>query len=169
MKINPYRSTAKYVAVSGIMLGIAAALTAIESMLSVFMPAGVRIGLANIVVLTAAACINLPTAFIIALLKSVFVFLTRGITAGAMSFGGGMLAFAVTAVMLSMTRASYVMISVSGAIAHIIGQLIVAALLTQSKYTFYYAPLLIATGTASGFVTGAAANAVIPHFSNIKK
>lgn len=169
MKINPYRSTAKYVAVSGIMLGIAAALTAIESMLSAFMPAGVRIGLANIVVLTAAACINLPTAFIITLLKSVFVLLTRGITAGAMSFGGGMLAFAVTAVMLSMTRASYVMISVSGAIAHIIGQLIVAALLTQSKYTFYYAPLLIATGTASGFVTGAVANAVIPHFSNIKK
>jgi heptaprenyl diphosphate synthase len=162
MKINPFKSTARYVALTGIMLALAAALTAFESMASAFLPAGVRIGLSNIAVFTAAVCINLPTAFIITLLKSVFVLMTRGVTAGVMSASGGLLAFVFTALLLSHTKLSYVMISVVSAAAHIVGQLCAAAVITGSVYTLYYAPVLLIAGVASGFFTGVVSGKTIP-------
>jgi heptaprenyl diphosphate synthase len=136
-------------------------------MASAFLPAGVRIGLSNIAVFTAAVCINLPTAFIIALLKSVFVLMTRGVTAGIMSASGGLLAFAVTAVTLSRTKLSYVMISVLSAATHIIGQLCAAAMITGSVYTLYYAPVLLIAGVASGFFTGVVSGKTIPILKRI--
>lgn len=162
MKLNPFRSAASYVSVTGILLALAVALTTVESMLSSFLPAGVRIGLANIVVLCAAECINAPTALIITVLKSVFVLLTRGFTAGVMSLCGGLPAFAATVLLLRKTNSSYIGISVSGAVLHIIGQLFAACFFTGSAYTLYYAPLLLVTATASGFFTGAVAGRLIP-------
>ncbi|MCD7730814.1 MAG: Gx transporter family protein [Oscillospiraceae bacterium] len=162
MNINPFKSASRYAALTGLMLALALTLTALESTFSAFLPAGVRIGLANVAVLGTAVCVNIPTAFLITLLKSVFVLLTRGVSAGAMSICGGIAAFSVTALLLSKTRSSYVMISVLSAISHIIGQLAMASVLTGSAYTFYYAPLLIATGTASGFITGTVSGRVIP-------
>lgn len=161
MKLNPFRSAASYVSVTGILLALAAALTTIESMLSAFLPAGVRIGLANIVVLCAAECINAPTALLITLLKSVFVMLTRGFTAGVMSLCGGLPAFAVTVLLLKKTNASYIAVSVMGAVLHIFGQLIAACFFTGSAYTLYYAPLLLVTAVVSGFFTGAVSGRVV--------
>ena len=162
MKLNPFRSAASYVSVTGILLALAAALTTIESMLSAFLPAGVRIGLANIVVLCAAECINAPTALLITLLKSVFVMLTRGFTAGIMSLCGGLPAFAVTVLLLKKTNASYIAVSVMGAVLHIFGQLIAACFFTGSAYTLYYAPLLLVTAVVSGFFTGAVSGRLVP-------
>ncbi len=162
MKLNPFRSAASYVSVTGILLALAVALTTIESMLSAFLPAGVRIGLANIVVLCAAECINAPTALLITLLKSVFVLLTRGFTAGVMSLCGGLPAFLITVFLLKKTNASYIGVSVSGAVLHIFGQLFAACFFTGSAYTLYYAPLLLVTAAASGFFTGAVSGRLVP-------
>ena len=162
MKLNPFRSAAGYVAITGIMLALAAALTTMESMLSAFLPAGVRIGLSNIVVLCAAECINAPTALLITLLKSVFVLLTRGFSAGVMSLCGGLPSFAATIFMLKKTSASYIGVSVLGALLHIFGQLFAACFFTGSIYTIYYAPLLLVTAVASGFFTGAVSGKLSP-------
>lgn len=162
MKLNPFRSAASYVSVTGILLALAVALTTIESMLSAFLPAGVRIGLANIVVLCAAECINAPTALLITLLKSVFVLLTRGFTAGVMSLCGGFPAFLITVLLLKKTNSSYIGVSVSGAVLHIFGQLFAACFFTGSAYTLYYAPLLLFTAAASGFFTGAVSGRLVP-------
>ena len=162
MKLNPFRSAASYVSVTGILLALAVALTTIECMLSAFLPAGVRIGLANIVVLCAAECINAPTALLITLLKSIFVLLTRGFTAGVMSLCGGLPAFLITVFLLKKTNASYIGVSVSGAVLHIFGQLFAACFFTGSAYTLYYAPLLLVTAVASGFFTGAVSGRLVP-------
>ncbi len=162
MKLNPFRSAAAYIAVSGILLALAAALTAMESMCSAFLPAGVRIGLANIVVLCAAECINAPTALLITLLKSAFVMLTRGFTAGTMSVCGGLPSFAVMVILLKKTKSSYISVSVSGAVLHIFGQLFAACFFTGSIYTLYYAPMLLVTAIASGFFTGAVSGRLSP-------
>lgn len=162
MKLNPFRSAASYVSITGILLALAVALTTIESMLSAFLPAGVRIGLANIVVLCAAECINAPTALLITLLKSVFVLLTRGFTAGVMSLCGGFPAFLITVLLLKKTNSSYIGVSVSGAVLHIFGQLFAACFFTGSAYTLYYAPLLLFTAAASGFFTGAVSGRLVP-------
>lgn len=162
MKLNPFKSAASYVSVTGIMLALAVALTTLESAFSAFLPAGVRIGLANIAVLCCAVCINAPTAFLITVLKSLFVLLTRGFTAGAMSLSGGIPAFIITIILLNRTDASYVLISVAGAVLHIFGQLSAACFFTGSVYTFYYTPILLITAVASGFLTGAVSGRIIP-------
>lgn len=163
MKINPYKSKARYVSTTGLMLALACVLTALESVFSAFLPAGMRIGLSNIVIMAACAAINLPTAFIIVLLKGVFVFATRGATAGIMSLCGGIISFAAMGVLFSKTKASYILISVVSALLHTVGQLSAAVLLTGSVYTFFYAPVLCAVSVASGICTGFVLGQAMPH------
>lgn len=167
-RLNPYDSGAKYVSVTGILLALAVVFTSLESMFSAFLPAGVRIGLANIVVMAAIIAINVPTAFLITVLKSVFVLLTRGITAGFMSLSGGVLAFAVTALMFRFTNSSYVLMSVLSSVAHIIGQLLLTTVMLQSAYAFYYAPVLLITSIIAGVCTGLVLNVVLEHTSLLK-
>ncbi len=167
MKINPYKSNARYVAITGMMLALAVVLTTLESQFSAFLPAGVRIGLSNIVIMTALLSINAPTALIITILKSVFVLLTRGVTAGMMSVCGGLAAFLVTWLLFRHTSSSYVMVSVISAVAHIIGQLCMASVLTGSVYTFYYAPLLLIVGIASGVCTGIVLDIILKRLSGL--
>ena len=167
MKINPFKSSARYIAFTGIMLGIAIVLTTLESQLSAFLPLGVRLGLSNIVIMTTLLFINAPTAVIITILKSIFVLLTRGVTAGIMSLSGGLAAFLITWLLFKKTKSSFIMVSVIGAIVHIIGQLCIASALTGSFYTFFYAPLLFITAIVSGICTGIVLKIVIKHLNNV--
>ena len=71
-------SAARYVAVMGMLFAATAALNLVESILSAALPAGMRVGLGNIVVMAAILSINLPSAALLVILKAAFVFLTRG-------------------------------------------------------------------------------------------
>ena len=86
-------SAARYTAVMGLLFAVSAALNMIESLFSAFLPLGMRVGLANIVIMAAILCINLPSAALLVLLKSAFVLLARGATAGAMSLPLNSLSF----------------------------------------------------------------------------
>lgn len=163
--MNKFSSKARYVAVMGVLLALCAALTSIESAVSAFLPVGMRIGLANIVILTAAVCVGLPSALVLTVLKAAFVLLTRGITAGGMSLCGGVLAFAVTALLLSKTKAGYTVIGLLSALAHSAGQIALAAVMTGSVYTLYYAPLLALASAAAGIATGTVSGVIIPKFT----
>ena len=162
IKINPYKSAAKYAAVTGIMLALACGLTALESVFSAFLPVGMRIGLSNIVIMAVCEAVNPPTAFVITVLKAVFVLATRGVTAGGMSLCGGIFAFAVTSVLFTRTKASYMLISAAAAVLHSVGQLVLAAVIMKSALAFYYAPLLLAVSCGSGICTGIALGAIMP-------
>lgn len=166
MRINPYKSNAKYISFTGIMLSVAIVLTMLESIFSAFLPVGVRLGLSNVVTMTAIISINPPTAFLITILKSLFVFITRGATAGAMSLGGGFFAFLVTLLMYKYTNSSYILMSVLSAVAHSMAQICVAAVITQSFYTLYYLPLLLITSVISGVCTGIILNSVLKILQN---
>ncbi len=161
MKINPYNSTAKYVARGGIFLSIALVLTYFESLFSVFLPNGVRLGLSNVAIMTSAVIINPITALAITFLKGIFVFMTRGFSAGALSLCGGILAFLVMYLFFKFTKSSYVFVSVFSAVAHSFGQVLMSVFLTGSIYTFYYFPILLITSVISGVLTGFIAGAVI--------
>ncbi|MCL2055309.1 MAG: Gx transporter family protein [Oscillospiraceae bacterium] len=160
--MNPYKSRAYYASVMGVMLALAVALTTIESLISLFLPMsgfGVRIGLSNVVIMTAALMMNMPSAFILTVMKSLFVALTRGLTAGLLSLSGGIPAFLIMALLFKRTRSSYILISIISAIAHMTGQLIASSILLKSIFSIYYAPMLIATSILSGVCTGVILNA----------
>ncbi len=155
-------SYSRYTAVMGVLFAAAAVLNMLDSAFSAFLPAGIRAGLSNIVIMTAILGINLPSAFLLTLLKAILVLVTRGFTAGVMSFCGGTAAFAVTALLFGKTKASYIMVSISGAISHSLGQLAAAAFLLENVSVFAYFAVLAASSVVTGICTGAALKAVMP-------
>ena len=102
------------------------------------------------------------SAALLVILKSAFVFLTRGFTAGIMSIFGGFAAFAVTALLFRRTNASYILISVLGALAHTLGQLLAARMVLGTNSIFAYAPVLSVSSIAAGICTGIVLKSVFP-------
>lgn len=99
-----------------------------------------------------------------AVMKAVFVVLTRGFVAGMLSLSGGI--FSVTAIVLvdflSKHSLHYITLSVIGAIFHNIGQLVLARYLT-SVFLYYYIPVLLVTGLVVGIITGKLFVWIIPY------
>lgn len=155
-------SAARYTALMGLLFAAAGALNTLESLFSAFLPAGMRVGLSNVVIMTAILCINLPSAAVLVLLKAALVLLTRGFTAGIMSLCGSTAAFLVTALLFRRTRCSYILISVLGAIAHSAGQLCAAWLLMGTAHVFAYAPVLLLASVGTGICTGIVLKTVFP-------
>jgi heptaprenyl diphosphate synthase len=110
----------------------------------------------------AVISIYFHSVYVLVLLKALFVLLTRGLQQRNVALRG-ILAFAVTVLLYKYTKNSYIMISVLSAISHSAGQLILAAVITESINVIYYFPLLIIVGTAAGFCTGIVLNIVLPH------
>ncbi len=162
-------SAARYTAVMGLLFAATAALNLIESILSAALPAGMRVGLANIVIMAAILSVNLPSAALLVILKSAFVFMTRGFSAGLLSLCGGVLAFGVTALLFRKTNATYILISVLGSIAHTVGQLLAARAILGTDAIFAYAPVLAASSTAAGICTGIVLKAVFPQLERALK
>ena len=102
--------------------------------------------------------------YTMAVMKAVFVVLTRGFVAGMLSLSGGI--FSVTAIVLvdflSKHSLHYITLSVIGAIFHNIGQLILARYLT-SVFLYYYIPVLLVTGLVVGIITGKLFVWIIPY------
>ena len=124
------------VALMGLLFALSVVLSFLEGTLTPLLglPPGVKLGLANVVVMYALFFLGRGSAFTLVLLKSFFVLLTRGAMAGALSLGGGLLSLGVMAVLcLFRSRPSVFILSVCGAITHNFGQLLVINLLmTQS-------------------------------------
>ncbi|MDR1532503.1 MAG: Gx transporter family protein [Clostridiales bacterium] len=148
----------KRIAFLGLMQALILILAVLEHMLPPlpFMPPGVRIGLANVVVMYVLFFVGGKEAFALNIVKSGFVFLTRGAVAAALSFSGGVLSLCVLLLLvkLAKARASYIMLSVASAIAHNIGQMLVFMVITRTPAIVYYLPFLLIFGVILGIITG---------------
>ena len=153
------------------MLAMITALSALEHMLPPIplLPPNVRLGLSNIVTMYALFFLGKQSAFALALLKSIFVLLTRGATAGLLSLCGGLFSLfcMIAAAAIFGDRISYLILSVLGAIAHNIGQIVTASLLTGTNLLTFYLPILIISGIVMGCVTGTLLRVVMPLFRGI--
>lgn len=162
-------SAARYTAVMGLLFAAAGTLNILESLFSAFLPAGIRVGLSNIVIMAAILSVNLPSAAILVFLKAGLVLLTRGFTAGLMSLCGSLAAFLVTALLFRRTRCSYILISVLGAIAHSLGQLCAAWRLMSTGYVFGYAPVLLLASVGTGICTGIVLKVTFPYVRGLRQ
>ena len=99
---------ARETAWTGMLFALAIALSWLESMVSPLlglMPA-IKLGLSNIVVMYALLFLRTRTAVLLVVLKALFAFLTRGVTAGFLSLCGGALALAVYLLLLHLPGVS---------------------------------------------------------------
>ncbi len=177
IKIKPQaKKTVQRTAVDGILAAVALTLSFFESLLpSVsFLPPGAKLGLANIAVMFAVIQIGAIDGIIIVLIKSGFVFLTRGPAAFFMSISGSILSCLVLIAAVQIAKKAkkelpYTGISVICAVTHNIGQTFAASIYTQTNLVTSYIPVLLITGVVAGIITGVVLTAVMPALTKTTK
>ena len=115
---------------------------------------GVKLGLANIVTMFALYTLNKRQAFAIVVLRCFLGSLFGGLSGLAMSLTGGVFAFWTMALMRRVPLFSVYGVSILGAAAHNLGQVLAASVMMGSVYTFFYLPFLLLTALATGMITG---------------
>ncbi|MFI3170062.1 MAG: Gx transporter family protein [Faecalibacterium sp.] len=157
-------SAAKKVALSGLLFALTMSLSFIEGSITIpgLLP-GMKLGLANIVVMYALFFMGVRQALILDILKAFFVFLVTGPTAGFLSLCGGLFSLLVMWLLyLLPNRPTWFILSVSGALGHNMGQLLGAGIILSSPWTLYYAPILLVMGLIMGTVTSITLRAILP-------
>lgn len=148
------------------MLAMITVLSMLEHMLPPlpFLPPNVRLGLSNIVTMYTLFFLGRRYAFVLAVLKSSFVFLTRGVTAGLLSLSGGLFSIILIIILtlIFQKKISYLMLSVAGAIGHNFAQIAMAsAILSTDLFTVFW-PILLISGVVLGTITGTLLRVVLP-------
>ncbi len=129
--------------------------------LSVGIP-GVKLGLANIVTVSAVFLLSPWDALGILLTRILLGALVTGQTMALFySLAGGLLCWCSMLVMRRLVTERQIWASsVVGAVFHNLGQTAVAAVILHSAAVFWYLPFLLAAGCLAGLLTGAAAQAL---------
>lgn len=159
------RGKTRDVALSGVLFALAMALSYAESAIAPLlglMP-GIKLGLSNVVVMYALFFMGAGRAYTLGGLKAFFVLLTRGPVAGFLSLCGGVVSITVMWVLYRLPkRPTWYILSVSGALAHNVGQLMGASFILGSGLAMGYAPVLILSGLAMGAVTATSLSIMLP-------
>lgn len=125
---------------------------------------GAKLGLGNIMVLTCLVFLRGRDALMLVVLKTVLTsFLLGTFSSFLFSISGGLLSFLFmyALVRFGKERFSFIAISIVGGIMHNIGQLGAASVVLGTSKIFYYLPVLLLTGIATGVFVGIAARYLI--------
>lgn len=130
---------------------------------------GVKLGLANLVVVTALYTMKPAQAFSIAVIRIFLASLTFGnVYSLAYSLCGGILSFLVM-LPAKKTKLSVIGVSVLGGIFHNLGQITVAAFVMETIRIAYYFPVLLIAGLMTGLLIGIVARLIISRIEKIKE
>ena len=147
------------------LLGVLTAAAIVIAILESFIPnvgiPGVKLGLANIVILVILYELGIVEAIIVNLLRVLVVGLVRGtfLSMGfLMSLSGAVLSLTIMIIFyLLIKRFSIIGVSVIGSIFHVSGQILIAMLYLGTAYIVLYLPIIaisaIITGVFVGIVT----------------
>lgn len=139
-------------------LSIAIVLSIIESIIPIFNGAipGIKLGLANIIIVTILYSYSFKDAFFISIMKVILVGILRtGIfsTTFFLSLTGSLSSIIIMGI-LKKTKLSIVGTSTIGSIFHTIGQLITAILILKNINLVYYFPYITLSALITGIIIG---------------
>ena len=165
------KDKAKKTALFGMMVALAFTFSYLESLIPInFGIPGVKLGLANLVVVVTMYVMSPKTAFPIAVIRIVLAGLTFGNAYSlAYSLAGGLLSFAVMVLAKKSNRLSVIGVSMLGGISHNIGQIAVAAFVMGTYRIAYYLPVLLIAGMITGLLLGVAARLIIDRLGKMMK
>lgn len=147
--------SASTIARLGLLTAVAIVLGYFEHLLPVSGIPGVKLGLGNTVLLYALYLLDVPSAILLMFLKvGVSGFLFGGPAAMLYSFAGGVFSLIVMIFARKMPGFSVVGVSVLGAVAHNIGQMLVAIFVVETRAILAYLPVLIIAAAITGTLTG---------------
>lgn len=131
---------------------------------------GAKLGLANIITCMALYTLSVKDATKVVIIRIVLAALLGGNLSSFMySASGAILSLLgmLAVKQLGPSRISLIGVSVTGAIMHNVGQLVVASWIAQTWTVLLYLPILSAIGILSGIAIGIVANYLLTHVEKL--
>ena len=153
------------IALLGVLTAAAIVIAIIESFIPSIGIPGVKLGLANIVILIILYELGIWEAAVVNLLRVLVVSLVRGtfLSMGfLMSVTGAVLSLGIMILFyLLVKKFSIIGVSVIGSLFHVTGQVLIAMLFLGSAYIFLYLPVIAISAIITGVFVGIAAKLII--------
>ena len=152
----------------GLLVALSMILSYVESLIPAFVAVpGVKVGLANIVVIFALYTLGPIEALFVSLLRVILSsFLFGSVLSLLYSLSGALLSLGGMILMKKLKIFSTTVVSVTGGVLHNVGQILVACLVLETDVLLYYLPVLILSGVITGAVIGIIASLVIKRLEN---
>lgn len=153
------------VAFYGIFAALAILMGYVEAMLPSPVPIqGVKLGLANVIVLIALYFMGGKAALGINMIRVIIsALLFNGFSGFLYSMAGAGASFIVMLLAKKIRSSSIIGVSVLGGVTHNIAQIAVAAAVLNTPGLLYYVPVLLISGTIMGVITGIVAKYCLSH------
>lgn len=147
----------------GLLVALAFILSYIESLFPIPVPIpGIKIGLANLVVITALYSMGTKEALVLAVIRIIMVGFTFGNPSTMIfSLAGGLLSWLMMTLLKRSKLFSQVGVSIAGGISHNIGQIVIAIFVVENINIIYYLPVLLISGVITGALIGILASMII--------
>lgn len=160
----------KKVATLGLTIALAMIMSYIEALVPLsFAVPGIKMGLANIVIIFVLYKIGTKEAILVSLIRVILVsLLFSNVMAMAYSIAGAVLSLSVMWALKKTDKFSVIGVSIAGGIMHNVGQIIMAVIILGTEQIALYLPVLIVTGTVTGVVIGIVSGLVINRFKKIR-
>ena len=160
---------ARKVASSGLLLALAVLFGYVEAIIPVPMPVpGMKLGLANIVIVTILYLAGWKEAIVISALRVLIIgFLFGNLFSISYGLAGTALSILGMALIRKTGRFSVVSVSALGGVLHNCGQILVATLVVIGFPWKWYRPVLMLAGLGAGIVTGFLNRLIVPRVKRL--
>lgn len=159
----------KKIAKLSMLLSISVVLALIESFIPIFsgIAPGIKLGLANIVIVFSIYYLSIKDAIYISVLRVILMGILRtGLFSISFFFSlsGALLSIIFMYLAKNTTKMSVVGVSVIGAIGHSVGQILIAVLFLSNINIFYYLPILLISSVITGIIVGIISSKIIDRY-----
>jgi len=157
------------VAYFGVFTALALIFSYVESLIPIhFGIPGVKLGLANLIIVIALYKMSIKEAYILSIVRIVLAgFMFGNLFAILYSLAGGMLSLGVMCILKQTDKFSIFGVSMAGGVFHNIGQLFMAMIVLESISIGYYFPVLLISGLVTGFVIGLISNEMMKRLKKL--
>lgn len=166
LQTNQGNKKTSRMALSAILTALALVFSYVDALIPI--PVGVpgmKLGLANLVVITALYTLNGRYALTINIVRILLSSAMFGSLSMALySLAGALLSFVIMVILKKTGLFSIIGVSMAGGVFHNVGQLLVAAAVVEDIRLMLYLPVLLIVGMITGIVNGMIASKIVPYF-----
>ena len=161
---SPTGSPGRRVALDGILVALALIFSYAESFIPLnFGVPGIKLGLANLVVLLGLTFLPALDVLLISLVRILLSSLLFGnIMALWYSLAGGLLSFVAMYFLSRRDDISLIGMSMTGGVLHNVGQVVTAAVIVKTMQLTWDLPVLLVAGLVTGAIVGSLAKLLYP-------
>lgn len=164
--------SASRVALSGLLTSLMLVFGLIERQFPLPIPVpGIKLGLANSVLLYSLYMLGIRQSIVLMLLKSLLSWLIyMNMSAMLYSLAGGVLSLLAMILIMRVKGVSVIGVSAIGAVFFNVGQILMAVvILNTPQLIVTYLPVLMISGVLTGILTGIIARMVMKHLKTLKR